>query len=89
MTEEERQQLADLIAWKTAIEQSSTIPINIDQSFRTRFSDIALQTSTKSASSENHAVNESGSASYSVLGPPDAFVQKNVGGTTFYLPAFT
>ena len=82
--------IADLEAWKASLEMSHSIPLNIDQSFRSRFTtSIGLSVSSKSATSENHAVNESGSGSYSVLGPPDEFLQVNINGVTIYIPAFT
>ena len=90
MNEQEKQQLQELLNWKKSLESSSTIPLSIDQSFRQRFpTGSIINTSTKDATSENQAVDEGGAATYSVLKPPDAFVQVVVNGTTYYIPVFT
>lgn len=91
MTPEERQQLRELMDWKQSLEMSHTIPLNIDQSFRGRFINDIIQpaSSSKSATSENQAVNEGGSSTYSVLKPPDAFLQLQIGTTIYYIPVFT
>jgi hypothetical protein len=49
----------------------------------------AISSSTKSATSENQAVNEGGAGTYNVLKAPDIFVQATINGTVYYLPAFT
>lgn len=48
-----------------------------------------MVSSGKTASSENQAVNESGSSSYSVLKPPDGFDQRVDGTTVKYFPYYT
>ena len=71
---------------------SSTIPHDVEQSFRTRFkldTYNPITTSAKSASSENQSVNESGSSSYSVLKAPDAFLQVTLSGAVKYIPIYT
>ena len=77
-----------LLDFKKSLENSSTIPLQIDQSFKDRFSS-TLVSSSKSATSENKSVNEAGVATYSVLNPPDAFIQITVNGTLYYIPVFT
>ena len=91
MNEQEKKQLAELLKWKSQMEASHSIPLNVDQAFRARFSVISttIATSAKGATTENQAVNEGGVATYSVLKPPDAFVQVIVSGTTYYIPVFT
>lgn len=88
--EELRQQLKELQDWKASLERSSTIPLNIDQSFRGRFikSLSNLAKSSKSSTSENQAVNEAGSATYSVLGDPDGFLEITIDGVLYYIPYF-
>lgn len=84
-----KRQLDALLAWKASLEASYSIPLNIDQSFRARFLGNAVNSSNKSASSENQAVNEGGSASYNVLKSPDAFLQVTINNTIYYIPVFT
>lgn len=86
--EQIKKELEELKAWKKSLEFSHSIPLNIDQAFRERFVS-SLQTSTKVASSENQAVDEGGTDTYSVLKPPDAFVQVRVSGNLYYVPVFT
>jgi hypothetical protein len=86
MTPEEKKQLEELVAWKKSLESSSTIPLAVDQAFKGRFG--LPKTSTKAATSENQAVNESGSSSYSVLGPPNGFVEEVVDGKIKYIPTY-
>lgn len=38
MNEQEKAQLNELLEWKRSLENSSTIPLSVDQAFRTRFS---------------------------------------------------
>lgn len=77
------------------LKNAGSISNDVEQALRTRFQlerlDVAasFSVSSKLANSENQAVNEAGAASYSVLNAPDGFVQATVGGTTYYLPAFT
>lgn len=74
------------------LKASSTIPLDVDAAFRSRFgidSLSSLISSTKSATSENQAVNEGGSASYSVLKAPDGFLQVQISGVTYFIPIFT
>lgn len=87
--EELQEQINELQEWKESMESSYSIPLNIDQAFRARFSGASLANSTKSASSENQPVNEGGVATYDVLKPPDAFLQVNIQGTVCYIPIFT
>jgi len=96
MTPEERQQfndmkkeLEELKQFKKSLESSHSIPLPIDQAFRGRFGFSTINTSSKSATSENQAVNEGGTDTYSVLKPPDAFVQVKIGSTYYYIPVFT
>lgn len=83
-----KRELEELKAWKKSLEMSHSIPLNIDQAFRARFA-FGLTTSSKSASSENRAVDEGGSATYSVLTTPDAFLQITINNTVYYIPVFT
>ena len=88
--EELKKQIDDLLAWKKSLEASYSIPLNIDQAFRSRFiTTSGITTSTKSASSEDQAVAEAGSATYNVLKSPDAFLQVSINGAVKYIPIFT
>lgn len=48
-----------------------------------------IASSIKGATSENQAVNEGGSSTYSVIKAPDAFLQITINGVIYYIPAFT
>lgn len=69
---------------------SSTIPFDVDKAFKTRLqidSLAKITTSSKSASSEQIAVNSA--TSTPVMLSPDAFLQVTVSGTIYYIPVFT
>ena len=81
-----KKQIEELLAWKRSLEGAQTIPLNIDQSFRKRFGN--PRSSSKSASSENQAVNEAGASTYSVLKTPDGFIEVDIAGVTKYIPKY-
>lgn len=90
MTPQEKAQLNELMAWKSSLESSATIPLNVGRAFKARLDvppDVSV--SSKSASSENQAVDEGGSATYSVLKAPDGFLELTIGTIKYYLPIFT
>ena len=90
MNEKLQRRIEKLEVFIASLQRSSSIPLAIDQSFRQRFpAGSTVSTSTKGATSENQAVDEGGAATYSVLKPPDAFLQVSVGGTTYNLPVYT
>lgn len=75
-----------------ALKSFSTIPFDVDVALRERLGINLLSkllVSAKGATTENQAVAEGGAASYSVLKPPDLFLQVIVSGTTYYLPVYT
>jgi len=79
-----KQEIANLKA-------STTIPFDVEQSFRTRLrieNYAELGTSTKNPSTETQAVDEGGSDSYSVAKPPDGFREFISGGTVLYIPYY-
>lgn len=88
MTPQEKAQLEELITFKRQLENSSTIPLKIDQSFRKRFVDEQIQASTISATLHNVVVNEAGSGTYSVLGAPAGYAEVVYGGVTHYIPIY-
>ena len=89
MNEELTKRIEVLEEFVKSLESSNSIPLSIDQSFRDRFfSSSNIVSSSKSATSENQAVNEAGAATYSVLGVPDAFIQVTIGATLYYIPVF-
>lgn len=92
MTPQELQnQINELKQEIANLKSSTTIPYDVEQSFRTRLridNYAELATSLKSATSENQAVNEAGAATYSVLKPPDGFRQFVSGGTVLYIPYY-
>lgn len=91
--EELKQQVKELKDWKKSLERSSSIPLNIDQSFKERFINTLTKqvvADSKSATSENQAVDEGGVATYSVLKPPDGFAKAVLDtGSTVYIPYYT
>ena len=71
------------------LKSSTTIPFEVDRAFRDRFRDILiLKPSSKNLDSEDQAVDESGSGTYSVLGDPDGFLVTVVAGTNYYIPYY-
>lgn len=98
MTPQEKQQFEELkntvdklVNNHNSLYNSSTIPHDIDQALRTRFgiTNQSIATTTKSATSENQVVDESGVASYSVMGIPDGFIKLSLNGTIYNLPYFS
>lgn len=69
---------------------ASTIPYDVEVAFKSRLNieQGELLTSTKAASTESKLVDEAGSSSYSVSKLMDGFVQKNLLGTTIYIPYY-
>lgn len=89
--EELQRQINILTKRLDALTNTQTIPLEVDRAFRERFRDSlgTLSTSTKSASSENQAVDEGGTDTYSVLGAPDGFDQRSENGIIKYYPYYT
>lgn len=88
MTPEEKKQLDELTKWKMSLEKVSTIPLNIDQSFRQRFSSPTITKVTLNFPST--AADMSSSLTVPVAGaklndlvvvtPPSAAIVGNIGG---------
>lgn len=72
------------------LKAASTIPYDVEVAFKSRLKigEGELATSTKAASTESRTVNEAGTSSYSVSRLMDGFVQKNLLGTTIYIPYY-
>ena len=90
MTPDERQKLDYVYDTLKKMEVAYSIPLNIRQALQEGL-DVGstLETSAKSSSSENQAVNEGGVATYSVMKTPDGFLQITLNGTLYYLPYFS
>lgn len=75
------------------LKDAGTIDHDTENAFRERLGIddfIALDTSSKLASSETQSVNEAGSSSYSAAKPMDGFREYTApGGTVFYIPYYT
>lgn len=84
-----KRELEELKAWKKSLETSYTIPLDVYQAFTSRFPSTPLSSSGKSASSENVTIDESGSATHTVMDNPDGFLQVQIGSTIYYLPYFS
>lgn len=89
MNDELEKKILALENWKKSLENSQSIPLNVNQAFARRLTgNLGLSSSSKSNSSENQAVNEGGAATYNVLKSPDGFLQITIDGTTYYIPYF-
>lgn len=85
-------EIASLRRQLSALYAAATLPFPVESAFRTRLNlnrFAVLTDSSKSASSENQAVDEAGAGSYSVLKPPDGFEERTVNGQTRYYPYWT
>jgi hypothetical protein len=56
--------------------------------FRKTIARANIDSDTKTATSENQAVDEAGSNTYNVLRPPDGFDKATISGTTHYYPYY-
>lgn len=90
MTPEEKQQLRETYAFMKSLMSSATIPLPVDNAFRDRLSNLSeiISLSGKSATSENQAVDEGGSGTYSVLGTPDEFLKVVINGVNKNIPSY-
>ena len=84
---------AEMKAQFELLKSASTIPLDIGRAMSERFttentSIPVIVVSTKSATSENKAVDEAGAATYSVMNKPDGFFEVLVAGTLRYIPFF-
>lgn len=77
-----------LMIFNEQLQNSSQIPLRVDQSFRSRFISNILQLSTKTPASESQTVDEGGVATYDVLTLPDGFKTYNDGGTPIFIPYY-
>lgn len=95
MNEQEKRDLEELKRWKKSLESSSSIPLNIDQSFRARFLGSSLKVSSKGVdtadvtvvSSVNFGAQTVGTTV--VLDDPTGFLEIVIGSTTYYLPYYS
>ncbi len=92
MNEELLKRIDELEKKFKSLEASASIPKSVEDALRERFRlEIisSISTSAKSSVSESQSVDEAGSATYGVLKNPDAFLQVTIGGTIYYLSAWT
>jgi hypothetical protein len=89
MDKKQEQKLNEVYEFMQSLKSAHSIPLSIDQAFRTRFPNTPLRTSGKGASSENVSINEGGAANHTVMDNPDGFLQVQLGATTYFLPYFT
>lgn len=88
MTPDEKLQFEQLKAEVNALRATSTIPFDIENAFRDRLRIATTPTvSAKSNISESIPVNTAAGTLVQLF--PDAFLQVNVGGTTYYIPVYT
>lgn len=81
MTLQERQELDTLKATVQSLTMANSIPYNVEQAFRDRLKIGSLSiitSSSKSANSENVAVDTSSLLTYNVLGIPDGYVKVKI-----------
>jgi len=93
-----KQEIEELKRWKSQLEASHSIPLNIDQAFRERFKGLSTSIktqSTKAADSEDVTVVNSvnfGAQTVGttvVLNDPTQFLKVDIDGVTYYLAAWT
>lgn len=89
--EELQKQINELREEIAKLKSSTTIPYDVEQSFRTRLrieNFAELGTSSKTVASETQAVNEAGTDNYDVAKPPVGFREFVSGGSVFYIPYY-
>ena len=85
-----KREIEELKIWKKSLENSSSIPLSIDQALTGRgYVKTNLKLSTKGVDTEDVSVNEGGVATYAVMNDPDGFLEIYLNGTTYYIPYFT
>lgn len=92
MTPQERQEFNIMKQKIESLENSATVSYEVESALRERFninSFTPLTGSVKLATSENQAVNEGGTQSYSVLKTPDGFLQTTINGIVYYIPYYS
>lgn len=91
MTPEELKRLEAVERQLLALNNNATIPFDMGEAMKARvLSDVGVAlTSTKVATTEDQAVNESGASSYNVLKSPDGFLQITLLGNIYYIPYFS
>ena len=92
MTPEQEARLNEVYAFFKTLQAGGTLTHDFDVAITDRLKRkaiLGLTVSAKGVDTEDQTVQESGSSTYSVMGDPDLFLQVSIGGTTYYLPAFT
>lgn len=78
MTPQDRQLIADMQMQINEMQltlKSFLSGAELDPQIQRTITNILTSSSSKSATSENKAVNEAGASTYSVLNPPDRFIR--------------
>lgn len=80
----------DLQSQMKALSNNATIPYDIGEALKARIlGDAGVSAlSTKLSTSESQAVNEAGVATYSVLKPPDGFLEITITENKYYIPYY-
>lgn len=89
--EEIQKQIEELRKEIQSLKNTTTMPLEVENAIRDRLniaSFTPVRGSSKVASSENQAVDEGGAASYSVLKPPDGYLEVTINGLVYYIPRF-
>ena len=89
MTPEQTKKFNEMYQFMLNMRSSTTVPFDVAGALKARAGGITLTGSTKGASSEDQAVDEDGSATYSVLKSPDGFDQRVDNGTVKSYPYYT
>jgi len=71
MTPEQSRKLDEVYDFMNSLKANPTIPFDVAEAFKLRLG--SFQPSTKTATSEDQAVNEAGTSTYNVLGSPTGF----------------
>ena len=80
MTPEQVRKLNELYTFMHGLKNAAQASPDVKKALN----DIIIGTTSKTATSENQAVNEGGAGSYSVLGPPDGFITLNNKNIPYY-----
>lgn len=70
------------------LRSSATLPLDVEDAFRTRIDPVTFYPSTKDAADETQSIDESGSATVTAAKPMDGFEERVVDGVTRYYPYY-
>lgn len=87
-TQKIQQQIDNLQRQLDALKSSTTLPLEITEAMRIRLQPVSGETNSTSTASYTQAVNEAGSATYSVAKPMAGFITITIGGNARLIPYY-